>query len=191
MLPQARSAAMTRRNVFIMIAVLVSVDAFIIGVLLAVQVKWWVGVLVGASAGLLPLAIIGPGFAVMLWAMGWTKLADQFPSVGGPMPPEARVAPTFTLRGIPMSNVVAWSSDEDYLHIAPLIPVAPLAPKLSIPWAAVEFPGGIEGERKRGAGVKVAVSGLNMTVPIELVRDELELRRAISQQQGPAETPPA
>lgn len=170
---------MSRRNLLIFLGCLFAADALMIGALLGSQKGPLAGVLAGLAALAAPIVIGLPVVALILKLAGWPSLAERFPKTDGADAVKRQIAPSLVIGKLAMSNAVEWGIDDDHLHLWPLVALSRRTAAASIPWEHIAFPE--QGEAKGGL-VEIRAGEQRLRVPLQAVRRELEVRRAISVQ---------
>jgi hypothetical protein len=175
-----------RKNFILLLRLLLIADGIIVGALVSATGSWKIGVPVGIGAMVLPFLLIPLITGGIMRTGGWGRIASAFPPAPWAEGTKGTMADTLTVGRVPMSNAVEVATDDDYLHLTPLMTLGKWCPAVSIPWAEVSFPD--EGRETKslltGKSVKIAAAGVTMLVPTSAVRRELEVRRAMASGAG-------
>ncbi len=177
---------MPRKNFILLLRVLLIADGIIVGAVVSATGAWKIGLPVGLVAMVVPWFLIPFVAGGIMRIGGWGRIATAFPPAPWAEGTNGMMADTLTVGRVPMSNAVEVATDDDYLHLTPLITQGKWCPAVSIPWAEISFPD--EGRETKslltGKSVKIAAAGVTMLVPTSAVRRELEVRRAMAVQGG-------
>ena len=174
---------MNRKSILIIVTLLSVTDALVLGIFIGAKVSVFAGLACAIGAFMMPFAMISVVLRIVCAAVGWGRLASDFPAQ--PLAPDAKFKPAPTVgmrwRLLQMNGAIQWAADDEYLHLAPTIVLFNEMQPVSIPWVAVEIP---PEPRKKHIGFaalrEITAAGMKMWVPAEMVARELRVREELA-----------
>lgn len=170
---------MTKRNLSILIFVLLLTDALIVGALVSVTVSPALGIPIALSTLAFPFLM----FRIVALGLGkiglLARLRSDYPLRDGAIPADgsSRISSiSVGNRAMRLNNCVVLAADDDCLHLQISIPTVGNAPGASIPWEQVES----ITKTGRAAAIRLFDGG-KLWVPWRYAEAESALREGIAE----------